>query len=227
MQTELEVIAEAAENYRLGALYSLENVNGNRSKNRTDILHQGVVDALRKTLGLSTATWRVDQEIKVSCARAGFNSPEKTFSIDIIFTNVFSGRKIYILFKSIEKSHNKNKENFSNCKFGETQRLFGYSEIHDDKLRNQRKDDILIFVTYLPEYCLNGDSIEKVKEAKIEERNFKLIHDKVFDLTFNIGASDFAPHFDSFVRSGIGQVTNVAEVKTKLALIRNELRGSQ
>ena len=110
--------------------------------------------------------WGVVDEERIKCARATLENPNKTFSIDVIFTNKKTGRNVYVLLKSIESSYNKNKENFANCTLGEVERIYGHSEKHGDSLREERRNDATLFFTLLPRECPVGTKMQREQNIR-------------------------------------------------------------
>lgn len=194
---------ELAKIYKMGAEHSLNHKNGNRSSNRTDLLHNEIASFLYKHLELDPLFWECSMEKKIPCARSSSSNTKKNFSVDIVFTHKHSGKNLYVLFKSIEKSYNKNKENFSNCSVGETERIFGYSPLYGDELKNSRQNDVLLFIELLPTSVLNGKKPERTNKTCPDIRNLRLFHPKVFYLSAHLEVGEYGDNFKSFVKDGL------------------------
>ena len=169
-------VAKLAEAYIAGVDYSLNYNNGNRSSKRTDTIHSMCWEYLEKHLFDSLDEWGLHKEVKVNCSRATKQSPKKKFSVDFVAVHKKTDRKVYFLVKSVEKSYNKNKENFANTTVGEVERLVGYSELHGATLTKQRKDDIIVFITLCASRVLNGNKAETIKYTSPHIRNLRKIH---------------------------------------------------
>jgi hypothetical protein len=216
---------ELAKIHLMGAEYSLSHRNGNRSSKRTNLLHEEIAGFLCRHLELDPLFWEYSIEKKIPCARSSLDHTKKNFGVDIVFTHKHSGKNLYVLFKSIEKSYNKNKENFSNCSVGETERIFGYSPLYGDKLRNSRQNDVLLFVELLPTSVLNGKKPERTRKTCPDIRNLRLFHPKVFYLSAHIEVGEYGDNFKSFVEGGLSQPTvrNAEEVRKVLRETREAM----
>lgn len=169
-------VAKLAEAYIAGVDYSLSYHNGNRSSKRTDTIHSMCWEYFGEHLFESLDEWDLHEEVKVNCSRATKQSPKKKFNVDFVAAHKKTDRKVYFLVKSVEKSYNKNKENFANTTIGEVERLVGYSEFHGDTLTRQREDDIIVFVTLRASRVLNGSRAETIKYTSPHIRNLRKIH---------------------------------------------------
>jgi len=223
----MDTVSELAKIYKMGAEYSLNHKNGNRSSKRTNLLHKETASFLYKHLELDPLFWECSIEKNIPCARASSDHPKKPFGIDIIFTHKHSGKNLYVLFKSVEKSYNKNKENFSNCSVGETERIFGYSPLYGDELKNSRQNDVLLFVELLPTSVLNGKKPERTKKTCPDIRNLRALHPKelVFYFSARLEVGEYGDNFKSFAEDGLSQSTvrNTEEVSEVLRETREAM----
>jgi len=178
MVQESELKSHLVEAYRKTLAYSCAVEGGCRSSKRTDILNREFASFLFRSFK-NSEDWSVIYEERIKCARATLENPNKTFSIDVIFTNKKTGRNVYVLLKSIESSYNKNKENFANCTVGEVERIYGHSEKHGDSLREERKNDVTLFFTLLPRECPVGTKAERTKYTKPSIKTMRLINENV------------------------------------------------
>ncbi len=211
--------------YKLAASYSMSNENGNRSSVRTDILNKGCTDFLLNSANLSKSDWDVSYEESVACTRATSLQPSKKFTVDIILTHKKTGLRVFLLVKSIEKSYNKNRENFANTTVGEVERLFGHSSFFGKSLREKRQGDLVVFITLLPDKVLRGNKIEKTKKNSPNLENLRLIHKNVHSLTFDISVGEFK-NFRSFVNCIGSEIANYNEIKNSVKEIENNINES-
>ena len=197
--------------YLKGVEFSSLNRNGNRSAARTDILHKGVVDFVFEQLELNDAEWSVNHEQKVPCTRSTESQKGKTFSVDVTLTHVESNVNVRILFKSIEKSYNKNRENFANTTIGETQRLHGMSDAFGSSLKEERADDVTVFFTILPQHVLMGKGSEVTRYTKPHIEDLRNIHSHTHQVCAMLENSAEFSNLEEFYGSFTGKVLNSEE----------------
>lgn len=133
------------------------------------MLHRSVENVFLDLLeenGFPRSEWKVHHESRIECRR------DTTFSIDIIFEHK-SGFKIYFLVKSIEKSYNKNRQNYANGLAGEVLRIFGESE---KVSQPDRREDMVVTFTMLPDVVPVGNKFENVKYAKDSVHTLRRMH---------------------------------------------------
>lgn len=209
--------------------YSLYTPNGNRSSKRTDILHKGILeDILSPYIPEYKTDWNVHYEHKILCSRADNDRPNKDFSIDICLENKKNKNKIYILIKSIEKSYNKNKENYANTQLGELQRIYGRSNYYGESLRKQRLNDTTLFFTLLPTKVLAESSkntkieLTKYTEPNIEDLRLfnKNVHNITMLLNNDLQVAEDKSYLDSFNNC---EIKNIEDVKRKLKQFSDNL----
>jgi len=176
------MIKECVQTYREALNYSIGKSDGNRSSKRTDILNAKIASLIKDSLP-DPNNWEDASEVRIPCTRATVNNPNKTFSIDLVFTHKHTGRKIYTLLKSIESSYNKNKENFANCTVGEVERIYGTGTLHGNTLRNLRKDDVTLFFTLVPERLPNSGSTEKVNYTVPHIDNLRMFNKNIHQVS--------------------------------------------
>jgi len=199
------------ETYLKGLEFSKLNKNGNRSAARTDILHQGTVDFIFEQLDLNPAHWKISHEQKVPCTRATESQKDKTFSIDVTLSHIKSKINVRILFKSIEKSYNKNRENFANTTIGEVQRLHGMSEVFGSSLKEERSDDITVFFTILPQHVLMGERSEITRYTKPHIEDLRNIHPHTHQVCATLSNDAEFSNIQEFYNSFSGKVLNNEE----------------
>lgn len=209
--------------------YSLNIPNGNRSSKRTDILHKGILEnILRPYIPGYKNDWDIHYEHKIICSRADADRPNKDFSIDICLENKKNKNKIYILIKSIEKSYNKNKENYANTQLGELQRIYGRSNYYGETLREQRINDTTLFFTLLPTKVLAENSKStKIEATKYTEPNIedlrlfnKNVHNITMLLNNDLRIAEDKNYLESFNHC---EIKNIEEVERKLKQFSNNL----
>lgn len=198
--------------YLDGLEYSILNENGNRSAERTNLLHQGIVEFFFDQLSLSHDDWVIKHEERVPCARSTKQEGKKTFSIDITFTHIETNVNVRILFKGIEKSYNKNRENFANTTIGETQRLHGRSPLFGTSLKEQRANDITVFFTILPERVLLGKKAEVTKYTKPHIDDLRDLHRHTHQVCSILECNGGFSTLEEFSTSLTGNVLNNQEV---------------
>lgn len=234
-ETMKKCISEGASLWKKGATYSLNHKNGCRSKHRTDILHRGYLDNHFNILGLNQEEWEVFHEEKIEDSRlkATLETGDlefSTFTIDVVLKHKATGVTVRLLFKSIEKSYNKNRHNFANTNFGEIVRIHAENELNPE-LAESRMMDITVFITFLPEKITCGVSdttglikVESVQRAQNSQTAYNSLHDKVFFLNYDLSVDnpedivDFESHINS-----VSGVKNAEELELKYANLRKTI----
>jgi len=201
--------------------YSIQNVNGNRSSKRTDILNDKVV-ALIMPLLPDPGGWKVCAEERIPCARRKKGTKAKTFTVDLLFLHVATGRKIYVLIKSIEASYNKNKENFANTTIGEVQRIYGRSEFYGTRLCQERKNDATLFLTFIAEELPMGNKVEKINLTCVDIDDLRLFNKNIHQATAILSVMA-APTNKAQLLNNLGGVKNLNEFIKDLKGLRENV----
>ena len=208
----MDIINECVETYQKALGYSIDHKNGNRSKHRTDLLNTGIISLISKNLP-DPEMWSVEEEVKIPCTRATSNSPDKTFSIDLIFTHKKTERKIYALLKSIESSYNKNSQNFANCTVGEVERIYGKGTIHGVTLKNARKDDVTLFFTLVPQYLPKSGKTEEVNYTAPHIDNLRMFNKNIHQVSVILECSGNPTNKQELLSSITGKAINANKAK--------------
>ena len=209
------------EAFRKPLEFSCTQVGGVRSSKRTDILNEVILDFMLEQLG---PDWTGNTEHKIPCARATQQDPKKKFSIDVVLTNKQTNRRVYILLKSIESSYNKNRANFANCTIGETERIYGYCEMHEGQ-REQRQNDVTLFLTLLPVLCPIGDRMETTRAEKPSTRTLRLINPNVHQICamVDVDCAD-GKGKQALLDTLTGKITNIDEVANQFREFFNNVK---
>ena len=97
--------------------YSSLNEGGNRSSHRTDFLNDEVISLLKKVY-FNPEQWNFETETKLPCSRG------RTFTVDVLVRNKTNPDMIHVfLLKAVERSYNKNRQNYGNTVIGEATRI--------------------------------------------------------------------------------------------------------
>ncbi len=223
MVQKSECESNLVEAYRKPLVYSCNVEGGNRSSKRTDILNEEFASFLLGALK-NPEDWGVAYEERIECARATLENPNKKFSIDVVLTNRRTGRRVYVLLKSIESSYNKNKENFANCTVGEVERIYGHSEKHGDSLREERKNDVTLFFTLLPKECPIGTRTERTRYTKPSIKTMRLINENVHQICAIVDCGDGSSK-ESLLNSLTGRLINLDEATSQLEEFFNNVES--
>lgn len=233
-----DLINEGASLWKAGATYSLEHKNGCRSQHRTDLLHTGYLYNYFDILGMNQEEWKISYEEKIEDSRLKGTLETgdlefSTFTVDVVCTHKVTGINVRLLFKSIEKSYNKNRHNFANTNFGEIVRIHAQNELNRE-LAKSRMMDITVFVTFLPEKITCGINektglikVESVQRAQNSETAYNALHDKVCFLNYDLSVDnpedivDFESHINS-----VSGVKNVEELELKYEKLRKMISHS-
>jgi len=106
--------------------YSSLNEGGNRSSRRTDFLNDEVVSLLKKVY-FDPEKWSFETEIKLPCSRG------KSFTVDVLVKNKERPEVIHVfLLKAVERSYNKNRQNYGNTVVGEATRILAGDKKYSD-----------------------------------------------------------------------------------------------
>lgn len=206
------LLKECVDTYKETLGYSIKHKNGNRSSHRTDALNEGIVNLVVKNLP-DPENWKVEKEVRIACTRATSSNPNKTFSIDLIFTHKKTGRKIYALLKSIESSYNKNSQNFANCTVGEVERIHGIGTIHGNTLRNIRKDDVTLFFTLVPQYLPKSGKTEKINYTAPHIDNLRMFNKNIHQISAILECSGSPTDKQQLLDFITGGVINASKVE--------------
>jgi len=201
----MNFLSESVSTYHNSLKYSCTHKNGVRSSKRTDMLNEQAANMILKNLA-KPDDWEVLKEEKIACARANHNQPNKKFTIDVLIKNKYTGKNIYVLLKSIESSYNKNSNNFANCVMGETQRIYGTGEIHGSTLKEQRKDDITLFLTYICKELPNGKKIEEVKYCTPSDNDLRIFSPHIHQVSVMLNNNLSHPSKESLLASINGKI---------------------
>lgn len=201
--------------------FSCTQDGGVRSSKRTDILNEDILGFMLEELG---PDWIGHTEHKIPCARATEQDPKKKFSIDVVLTNKQTNEKVYILLKSIESSYNKNRANFANCTIGEVERIYGYCEM-DEEQREQRQNDVTLFLTLLPVLCPVGDRMETTRAEKPSIRTLRLINPNVHQICamVDVGRAN-GKGKQALLDALTGKITNIDEVTNQFREFFNNVK---
>jgi hypothetical protein len=154
------------------------NKNDNRSSKRTDILHKGIVEGIKKLVPNFDNKYYIKYESKVDCFYGN------KFDVDILlFDKKTNESVIAILVKGIISSYNKNKYNYANCTSGEMIRILG-------KNPNMKIFFVSILPNEIPLFFGSGEfkSMEipkTVNFAELDFSNFGILNDNVFHSKIN------------------------------------------
>jgi len=212
--------------YKDAASYSIAKENGNRSSVRTTILNAGAQRVIDRYLPGNPSDWHATNEVKINCARATSDDPKKTFSIDVVYTHMPTGRKLYVLLKSVERSYNKNRANFANCSIGEVERIYGDSEFHGDILARQRNNHATLFLSLVPDRVLaptdkKPGHYEKTKKSAPRISNLRRFNQNIHQIQVSLkadGKGNTKENLDS-----ISEVSNIKEVIEKLEDLKENI----
>jgi len=200
--------------------YSMTHQNGNRSSARTDILNEGICQFFFNNI-LDKSEWECFPELKISCSRATPNNPNKTFSIDLCFKNKNTNKNIYVLLKAMEKGINKNAQNYGNTTVGECERLYGYSKEHGNKLQKDRKNDITIFITLVPNIELDKGTLYKDMGPHI--KNLRCFNPNIFKLDVLMSVDRTEKTEEERINS-LGSIVNEKEVIEVFSSIKETVK---
>lgn len=206
------IIKECVNTYKETLSYSIEHKNGNRSKHRTDLLNTGIASLVLRRLP-DPEMWNVEREVGILCTRATNSKPNKTFSIDLIFTHKKTGRKIYALLKSIESSYNKNSQNFANCTVGEAERIHGEGTAHGATLKNARKDDVTLFFTLIPQYLPKSGKTEKVNYTVPHINSLRMFNENIHQVSVILECSGNPTNKQELLNFITGKAINADKAK--------------
>ena len=201
------------EGFKETSMFSLENRNGNRSSLRTDILNRHACKLIEEHLPGPREDWTLSTELKIPCTRSTPQDPNKTFSVDVVYTHVETGRRVYVLLKCIERSYNKNRANFANTTLGEVERIYGYSELYEDKLKKDRKNDVTLFLTLMMEHVPVNDSgkYEKTKKSEPNIANLRVYNQNVHQITAILNSNGIGNREENI--QSISKIVNDESVK--------------
>jgi hypothetical protein len=161
-------------------------------------------------------------EENIPCARRKKGTKAKNFTVDLLFLHQATGRKIYVLIKSIEASYNKNKENFANTTMGEVQRIYGRSEFYGERLRQERKNDVTLFLTFIAEELPMGHKAEKINLTCVDTEDLRLFNKNIHQATAILGVMD-SPTNKAQLLNNLGDVKNLNEVNKVLKELRENV----
>lgn len=119
---------------------------GSRSSKTTDVLNEEVIQIFKSVLAPEEG-WHFKTEKRIPCARG------KTFTVDVLAYR--DGEfKAAILLKAIQKSYNKNRQNYANTLEGEVGRI---------KDLPMHEGVSVITIDWVPKTVPNGQKMEVTK----------------------------------------------------------------
>jgi len=146
--------------------YSKDNTNGNRSSHRTDLLNGTLVNNFLKDI------FPEEKGFQIRCEERVDDSRGSNFKIDIV---IYKGVEYVTLLhlKSVERSLNKNRNNYAHTVYGENQRVFGRIEENETGVCPLRRKCLSLHLEWMPNFVECGDRMEKTNPVKIDSAHLE------------------------------------------------------